>query len=383
MPTQERKRALGAARRIVVKVGTTTLTEGGRALSRSRIAALSEDLAMACRGGREAILVSSGAVVGGLECLGLKERPRSIPGKQAAAAVGQNHLMDLYTEAFGKCAIKVGQVLLTHADISDRGRFLNARATLLTLLRYKVLPIVNENDTVAVDEIKFGDNDNLAAAVAHLVGADLLVILTDTDGLYDRDPREHEGARLLATLTEMDKRRIPLPAKRQGAQGTGGVATKLSAAQKAARFGIPTVVANGSAPGILSRILAGEAVGTLCLPSTAVLSGRKSWIAYHLRPQGTIAVDAGARAAIEKRGKSLLPSGIVSVAGHFRAGDPVKIVGPGGEAFAHGLAGFSADELRKIRGAKSSEIAGILGVKAQEEAIHRDNLVVIATGERR
>ncbi|MFH1830635.1 MAG: glutamate 5-kinase, partial [Pseudomonadota bacterium] len=294
-----------------------------------------------------------------------------------AAAVGQNYLMDLYTKAFRRYGIKVGQVLLTHADISDRGRFLNARATLLMLLKHKIVPIINENDTVSVEEIKFGDNDALAAATTHLVEAELLVMLTDTDGIFDRDPRKDKNASLINTLTDVDKKRISSMAKSNGPLGTGGAFTKLKSAHKAARFGVPTVIANGSIPNVLSRILSGEEVGTLCMPSAEKLSCRKSWIAYHLNPLGTLSVDDGARSAVLEKGKSLLPSGIVNVEGNFRAGDPVRLMDHHQEVFAHGLCGYSSEDLKKIMGAKSSEIAGILGYKSQDEAIHRDNLVII------
>ncbi|MFA5811822.1 MAG: glutamate 5-kinase [bacterium] len=360
-----------------MKVGTATLTAGAHALSRKRISTLAREIANARLAGKEIVLVSSGAIVGGMEHLGLKEKPRNIPEKQAAAAVGQNHLMDLYTAAFKRHGVKVGQILLTHADMSDRGRFLNARATLLTLLRHKIVPIVNENDTVSVEEIKFGDNDALAAATAHLVGADMLIILTDTDGIFDKDPRNDKTARPIPILTEVDKKSISMMAKTRGPLGTGGVLTKLKAAHNAARFGVPTVIANGSAPSVLARILSGEEIGTLCLPSTERLSSRKSWIAYHLRPLGSVIVDGGALAAVKEKGKSLLPSGIIGVEGNFKAGDPVRLMDSHREVFAHGLAGYTSDELKKIKGAKSSEIAELLGYKSQDEAIHRDNLVII------
>jgi len=373
----ERIEHIRKSRRIVVKVGTKVLTGGSRRVSRRVIDRLAGDLCQIRKEGREVILVSSGAIAAGSERLRLKEYPRTIPGKQAAAAVGQCHLMDLYIEAFARRRVKVAQILLTHADFSDRARFLNARGATLTLLELGILPIVNENDTVSVEEIKFGDNDNLAALFTSLVGADLLVILSDIDGLYSADPRREREAKLIPFLT-MDQENAPSDrGYRDSPLGKGGIRSKLEAAGKAARFGVPVVIANGKKPGTLSRIMSGEDVGTLCLPQPGRLKSRKSWIAFHLKPSGALIVDAGAEAALKLKGKSLLPSGIIAVEGEFQIGNSVRISDEEGREFARGLVAYGSEEIKKIMGHKTSSIAKILGYKYYDEVIHRDDLVVI------
>jgi glutamate 5-kinase len=371
------RRALSRVRRLVVKVGSGLITAPGQGPDSKRIAALAADLAAVAGERREVALVSSGAIVTGMARLGLSARPRSIPEKQAAAAVGQSALMWHYEQGFKKHGIQVGQVLLTGQDIADRGRYLNARNTLLTLLEFDVLPIVNENDTVAVDEIKVGDNDNLAALVAHLIDADLLILLTDVDGLYSGDPRRDPTARrldIVAALTD-DIRRLVYDT--ETGVSVGGMSTKLEAAEKAGTSGIPMVIANGREPGVVGRILAGEDVGTYFQPRDDRLAARKRWIAFAVRPQGRLTVDAGAKKALTERGKSLLPSGLVDVSGEFQAGEVVALAeGDGGE-FARGLVNYAAAELRKIRGAKTADIERALGYKGIGEVIHRDNLVVL------
>ena len=371
------RRALSRVRRLVVKVGSGLITAPGQGPDSKRIAALAADLAAVARERREVALVSSGAIVTGMARLGLSARPRSIPEKQAAAAVGQSVLMWHYEQGFKKHGIQVGQVLLTGQDIADRGRYLNARNTLLTLLEFDVLPIVNENDTVAVDEIKVGDNDNLAALVAHLIDADLLILLTDVDGLYSGDPRRDPTARrldIVAALTD-DIRRLVYDT--ETGVSVGGMSTKLEAAEKAGTSGIPMVIASGREPGVVGRILAGEDVGTYFQPRDDRLAARKRWIAFAVRPQGRLTVDAGAKKALTERGKSLLPSGLVDVSGEFQAGEVVALAeGDGGE-FARGLVNYTAAELRKIRGAKTADIERALGYKGIGEVIHRDNLVVL------
>jgi len=371
------RRALSRVRRIAVKVGSGLITVPGQGLSGAVIARLAGELAALVRDHREVALVSSGAIATGMARLGLAARPRSIPEKQAAAAVGQSALMWHYEQAFKKHGIQVGQVLLTGQDISDRSRYLNARNTLLALLDFGVLPVVNENDTVAVDEIKVGDNDNLAALVAHLIDADLLVLLTDVDGLYTGDPRRDPTARRLETVEAVteDIQRLVYDATND--LSVGGMSTKLQAAQKANASGIPMVIASGREPGVLGRLIKGEAVGTYFQPRDDRLASRKRWIAFAVPPQGRLVVDAGARKALTERGKSLLPSGLAEVEGEFPAGAVVALAESDGQEFARGLVNYDADELRKIRGAKTKEIERTLGYKGFDEVIHRDNLVVL------
>ena len=324
------------------------------------------------------MLVSSGAIATGMARLGLVERPRSIPEKQAAAAVGQSALMWQYEAAFGRHRIPVGQVLLTAQDISDRARYLNAKNTLLALLKFDVMPIVNENDTVAVEEIKVGDNDNLSALVASLIDADLLVLLTDVDGLYTDDPTVNARARKLETVEAVTDEIARLARDRTGGVSVGGMVTKLQAARKAAAAGVPMIIASGRAPGVLRRILAGEPVGTYFAPKAARLTARKRWIAFAVPPQGKLTVDAGALQALTQHGKSLLPSGIIEVEGDFASGEVVTLLaGATGREFARGVVNFDADEVRQIRGAKTKEIEGRLGYRSFDEVIHRDNLVIL------
>jgi glutamate 5-kinase len=371
------RRQLGRVRRLVVKVGTGLITQPKVGPDPDRIAALAGDIA-AVREGREIVLVSSGAIATGMARLALAERPRTIPEKQAAAAVGQSALMWHYEHAFKRHGLPVGQVLLTAHDISDRARYLNARNTLLALLKFGVLPVVNENDTVAVEEIKVGDNDNLSALVASLIDADLLVVLTDVDGLYTSDPAKDPAATkldMVETITEEIERLVWDSA---GAGSVGGMATKLQAAQKAAAAGVPMVIASGRRQGVLGRILKGEPVGTYFAPKADRLAARKRWIAFAVAPQGRLTVDAGAQQALTQHGKSLLPSGVAKVEGDFAAGEVVALVGDGNDReFARGLVNFDAHELRRIQGAKTREIAERLGYKSFDEVIHRDNLVVM------
>ena len=371
------RRKLGRLRRIVVKVGTGLLTAPGAGLDPDRIAALARELAGVKRE-REVVLVSSGAIAAGVARLALGARQRSIPETQAAAAVGQSALMQQYEVAFKRHGIAVGQVLLTADDISDRARYLNARNTLLALLKLGVLPIVNENDTVAVEEIKVGDNDNLSALVASLIDADLLVLLTDVDGLYTSDPATDPGARRLETVEAVTDDIERLVWKGRGAGSVGGMVTKLQAAQKAAAAGVPMIIASGLASRVLDGILAGDAVGTYFAPKADRLAARKRWIAFAVPPQGRLTVDGGALEALTLRGKSLLPSGVVSVDGEFASGQVVAVVGAAdGREFARGLVNFDAAELRKIRGAKTRDIEARLGYKSFDEVIHRDNLVIL------
>jgi glutamate 5-kinase len=368
-------RSLPALRRIVVKVGSGLVAEPGAGPVPGRVRDLAADLAGVARR-LEVTLVSSGAIASGSARLGLRSRPRTIPEKQAAAAAGQVVLMWHYEQAFAPHGVRVAQVLLTQEDISHRARYLNARNTLLTLLGYRVLPIVNENDTVAVEEIKVGDNDNLAALVAYLVDADLLVLLSDTDGLYTGDPRRDPLARRIETVDAITPD-MERQAGAEGALGTGGMVTKLQAAQKAMAAGIPMIVADGRQCGVLPAILAGAPVGTYFRPRAERLTGRKRWIAFATPPQGALEVDAGARRALVEGGKSLLPSGLVKVEGEFVAGDAVGIRDPEGCEFARGIVNYDARELALLRGAKTRDIERLLGYRMGDEVIHRDNLVLL------
>jgi len=372
-------RELTRIRRLVVKVGSGLITAREAGLDPGRIGALADELAAVRHHGTEVALVSSGAVVAGMARLKLQVRPRSIPEKQAAAAVGQSALMEHYETAFARHGVTVAQILLTQADVSARARYLNARNTLTTLLGYGVVPIINENDTVAVEEIKFGDNDNLSALVAQLIDADLLVLLTDVDGLYTSDPSRDPQARKLDTVEAVTPEIERLVWSDADRVAVGGMATKLQAAQKAAASGVPMVIASGREPGTLARVLRGEPVGTYFPPRGDRLAARKRWIAFAVPPQGRLLVDAGARQALIERGKSLLPSGVVDIEGDFDAGEVVALCAADGDGkeFARGLVNFDAQELRTIRRAKTTEIESLLGYKSFDEVVHRDNLVVL------
>ncbi len=371
------RRALPKVKRLVVKVGSGLISAPGQGLLPDRIGALADELAALAKDGREVVVVSSGAIASGMARLGLTQRPRSIPEKQAAAAVGQSALMWHYEQAFARHGIRVAQVLVTQEDISARPRYLNARNTLQVLLRFRVVPVVNENDTVAVEEIKVGDNDNLAALVAHLVDADLLVILTDVDGLYTGDPRVDPEARRLETVDAVTEEIERLVWDADGQVSVGGMSTKLEAARKVTSSGIPMVIASGRVPGTLRRVLRGEPLGTYFVPRGDRLAGRKRWIAFAVPPQGRLTVDAGARSALVERGKSLLPSGVVEVEGEFHAGEVVSLSAADGKEFARGLTNYDAAELRKIQGAKTKDLEERLGYKSFDEVIHRDNLVLL------
>lgn len=370
------RRQLGRIKRLVVKVGSGLIT-GSDGPDPDRIAALAGDIA-AARERREVVLVTSGAIATGMARLALPARPRSMPDKQAAAAVGQSALMWQYEIAFKRHGVTVGQVLLTAHDVADRARYLNARNTLRALLRFGVLPIVNENDTVAVEEIKVGDNDNLSALVASLIDADLLVLLTDVDGLYTADPARDRTARRLETVEAVTEDVERLVWSTSSADSVGGMTTKLQAAQKAAAAGVPMVIGSGREPGVLGRLLRGEPVGTYFAPRADRLAARKRWIAFAVPPQGRLAVDAGAVQALTRQGKSLLPSGLVRVDGEFQAGDVVAVVGEAdGREFARGLVNFDAGECHRLRGANTRDIEARLGYKSFDEVIHRDNLVIL------
>ncbi len=380
-PPGSRQEWLGSPRRIVVKVGSGVLSRGGVGLHRETIQTLAISLARLQSQGVEVILVSSGAILAGMEALGLTERPRELPLKQAAAAVGQSHLMRAYEEAFQPCGRRVAQILLTQEDLRHRGRYLNARNTLFTLLDLQVLPVVNENDTVAVREIQFGDNDTLSALVAHLAQADLLVILTDTEGVFTADPHRDPTARRIPVVRPQDAITSFCAEDTGSTASIGGMTSKVRAARRAAVAGIPTVVASGRIPGTLEAILRAEEVGTLFIPSRSRMRSRKRWLAFASQPRGGIVVDAGAKAALVRGGKSLLSSGIRGTQKSFRAGDVVSLVDLTGQEFARGLANYGRDEVEKIKGLRSDEITGVLGVKPYDEVMHRDNLVILESLE--
>lgn len=373
-----RNEVLTQAKRIVVKIGSSLVSSREAGLEPDRIDRLAEDLAALRAAGRDVLVVSSGAIVSGIKKLSLKEYPKSLPVKQAAAAVGQSRLMWAYEKSFERLDIKVAQILLTHHDLADRRRFLNARHTLAALIEFQVIPIINENDTVAVDEIRVGDNDTLAAEVAHLVDADLLVILSDIDGLFTEDPRKNPSAELIpliAEITDDIERRAGISTT---FGSTGGMATKVRAAKKVGEYGVATLIVNGQTKGLLPHILLGNNPGgSLFLPKPRRMNSRKHWIGYTLRARGAISLDQGAVDALTKRGKSLLASGIVTVTGSFEAGDPISCLDPDGKEFAKGLVNCSSDTLIKIKGLKTAEIQQRLGPQEYEEVIHRDNLVIL------
>jgi glutamate 5-kinase len=372
-----RRKILGKGRRIVVKVGSSILASVEKGLRYEVFSHLTKEISDLKRQGYEIVLVSSGAIAAGMEKLGYKTRPLAITQKQATAAVGQTRLMNIYENYFSRYQQMVAQVLLTHDDLSHRHRFLNARNTLLTLLELGIIPIINENDTVVVDEIKVGDNDNLSALITNLVGADLLIILTDIEGLCDSDPRVNPNARCIPLVEDIDVDMKGIIGGTKSEMSVGGMISKIQAAQKASRFGIPTVVARGTRDGILHQILKGKEIGTLILSKGEALSSRKHWIAFNPKPKGDVIVDEGAKKAIVQKGKSLLPSGVIKVRGAFDRGDLVTCLGPRGKEFARGLVNYSATELEKIKGLRSDQIDSTLGYKYSDEVIHRDDLVVL------
>ncbi|MGE5554462.1 MAG: glutamate 5-kinase [Betaproteobacteria bacterium] len=366
-------------RRLVVKVGTSTVTHPTGKLNLSGLERVVRQVADVANAGCEVVVVTSGAVGAGLGRLGWSRRPATIPEKQAVAAVGQSLLMQIYEKLFGEYGLTIAQVLLTREDVADRRRYLNARTTLLTLLSYGVVPIINENDTVAVEELKFGDNDTLSALVAGLISADLLVILSDIDGLYTADPRRDPQARLIPRVEEVTAEVEALAGGAGTARGTGGMITKLAAARIATSCGVSMLIANAARPAVLQDALAGKEVGTW-FPARARLDSRKRWIAFNVPPAGQLVVDDGARKALAERGKSLLPSGLVRVVGEFEAGDAVAILDLDGTEFARGLTNYSSTDLERVKGLHSAEIAKVLGERFYEEVVHRDNLVLLSRG---
>jgi glutamate 5-kinase len=371
MPTTRLKNA----KRVVVKVGSNLLTAQSD-LNTSAIESISQQICVLLDMGLEVLLVSSGAMAAGLRKMGLKQRPDQIPQRQAVAAVGQSGLMHAYEKAFGRRDKKVAQILLTSEDLNNRERYLNARNALYALLAWKVVPIINENDTVKVDEIKLGDNDNLSAMIALLMDADFLINLTDIDGLYTKDPRTHPEAQLITEVTTFKKELEDYAGDIPGALGTGGMLSKIKAARKVTAAGVPMIIAKGDKPGILVRLFNGERHGTYFVPKEKKMARRKCWIAYTLKAKGSLVIDEGAARAIVLNGKSLLPGGITAVEGEFGVGAPVRFKDQRQQHLGIGLVNYSASEIRAIMGLRTSQIKERLGSKPYDEVIHRDNLVV-------
>lgn len=364
------------ARRIVVKVGSSLVTNEGRGLDEQAIGQWSQELAALAQQGRELIMVSSGAVAEGMKRLGWSRRPKEINELQAAAAVGQMGLVQMYESKLRACGIGSAQVLLTHADLADRERYLNARSTLLTLLQLGVVPVINENDTVVNDEIKFGDNDTLAALVANLVEADVLVILTDQQGLYTADPRRDSGATFVHLARAGDPQLETMAGGAGSGIGKGGMITKILAAKRAAGSGASTVIAWGREPRVLQRLCEGESIGTCLMANTPKSQARKRWMADHLQLRGYVQVDDGAVHKIVREGKSLLPVGMHAVEGDFSRGDVIAVRDIKGLEVARGLANYSSGEARKLCRKASADFETLLGYAAEPEMIHRDNLVL-------
>lgn len=366
--------------RVVVKIGSNIVAGQKHGLDEKRIRRIAGEIAAVREeSGVEVVIVSSGAIAAGMDKLGLKRKPRDIMHKQAAAAVGQSLLMWAYESAFSDQGIKTAQVLLTRDDLSDRKRYINSRNTVFALLSYGVIPVINENDTVATDEIMFGDNDELAALIAVFIGADTLIILSDVDGLHTADPRKSPKAKLIRTVKKITKEMERTAETNGSAVGTGGMYSKLLCAKKALRFGVSVNIINGKRAGLLKAALMGTPKGTVFVPEKECLSARKGWIAYGVRAKGKITIDDGAVNALIRRGKSLLPSGIVSTEGSFEIGDAVKCMDGKGRTVAKGLTNYSSGDIRRIKGKKTSEIEKTLGYKYSDEVLHRDNMVVLLT----
>jgi glutamate 5-kinase len=365
------------ARRIVVKVGSSLVTAEGRGLDHAALSRWAEQIAALTAQGKEVVLVSSGAIAEGIARLGWKKRPKAVNELQAAAAVGQMGLVQAYESIFRTHGLHAAQVLLTHEDLADRTRYLNARTTLRTLLELRVVPIINENDTVATDEIRLGDNDTLGALVTNLIEADCLIILTDQPGLYTADPRKNPQATLVMEAHAGDPELERMAGGAGSSVGTGGMLTKILAAKRGARSGAHTVICSGREEGVLLRLAEGEAIGTQLVARQAPLAARRQWLADHLQLRGGVVLDDGAVRALQEDGKSLLPVGVKGVTGEFERGEVVAVVDSEGREIARGLTNYSASEARRIAGKASSAIEAELGYMDEPELIHRDNLVVL------
>jgi glutamate 5-kinase len=368
---------LAQCRRIIVKVGSSLVTNQGEGLDTAAIGNWAQQIAALRQSGCEVVLVSSGAIAEGMQRLGWKTRPVAVHELQAAAAVGQMGLVQVYESCFREHSLHAAQVLLTHADLADRSRYLNARSTLRTLLALNVVPVINENDTVVTDEIKFGDNDTLGALVANLIEADALIILTDQQGLYTADPRRDTSATLVSEAHAGDEKLEAMAGGAGSHIGRGGMITKILAAKRAARSGAHTVIASGHESAVLQRLMQGESIGTLLLAQPQTQAARKQWLADHLQVGGQITLDAGAARALQSGGKSLLPIGVTGVAGEFERGAVVAILNENGSDIARGLINYSAAETRRIARHASHEIASILGYVDEPELVHRDNLALL------
>jgi len=372
-----RQEVIALAHTVVVKVGTNVLTGPDGTLDADRLQALADQVERVRRTGRKVALVSSGAIGAGLGRLGLTQRPRDLRHLQACAAVGQGFLMRAYQECLARHGTQTAQILLTAGDFDNRTRYLNARNTILTLFEWGCLPIINENDTVSVAEIRFGDNDHLAAMVTNLIQAPLLILLSVVDGLCAADPAVDPSAAVLATVPILDSQVQGLAGGSRSALGTGGMRSKLRAARLATAAGESVILANGTRPGVLDALFAGELVGTLFLPRGSTVPAWKRWLGYTAQPKGRLVVDAGARNAVQHQGRSLLAIGVVEVKGTFGKGDVVALCDPEGIEFARGLTNYTAADADRIRGLRTEEIADVLGGVPYEEVVHRDNLVVI------
>ncbi len=363
------------AMRLIVKLGSSVLTSGTRNLDRCFMQQLVSQIAQLHQQGHEIVVVTSGAQTAGRERLGFPVLDRSLPSRQMLAAVGQGRLMQLYSELFDAHDLVVGQVLLTRSDLNHRTRYLNARDTLLTLLDHRIVPVVNENDTTAVEEIRVGDNDNISALVANLLEADLLILLTDQPGMYTADPRRNRDASLIHQLERVDEAALAMAGGAGSSEGTGGMATKLQAARLASHSGVSTVIARGHEPNVLQRILQGENVGTRIPASTDRLQSRKRWLLAEI-PRGTLHIDAGAAHVLQRSGASLLPVGVTRVEQEFQRGEVLQVCGPDGNTIARGLSSYNSRDLRSLCGQRSGRISAILGYSYGDAVIHRNNLVL-------
>lgn len=372
------RRVVRSAQRWVVKIGSSLVTDGGKGIDPEAIARWAAQIASLRAEGREVILVSSGAIAEGMKRLGWATRPHEIHELQAAAAVGQMGLAQAYESGFSKWKLKTAQILLTHEDIADRTRYLNARSTINTLLQYGVVPIINENDTVVTDEIKLGDNDTLAALVTNLIEADVLVILTDQEGLFTADPRKDPSAALIDQGRAFDPALEAMAGGAGTGIGTGGMVTKVRAAQRAARSGAATLIASGREEEILPRLAAGDVVGSCLVADVAPIAAKKQWLADQLQLRGRLLLDAGAVKVLLDDGKSLLPIGVVGVEGEFERGDVVACLSPDGQEIARGLVNYGASDARRIARKPTADIEAILGFVEETELIHRDNLILLS-----
>lgn len=370
-----RKDLLRSVKRLVIKAGSGILT-GNNGLNRAVINNIVNDLCDLKKRGFEVIIVSSGAISSGLKKIGRAKRPGNVSEQQALAAVGQSSLMNAYEKAFHRHGSTVAQILITRDDLNNRRRYLNARNTIFTLLSWGVVPVINENDTVVIDEIKFGDNDNLSAMVANMTDSDLLINLTDIDGLYDGDPRINKNANLIPVIEKISDNIFEYASSMPGILGTGGMASKIIAAKKAVYKGIPVIIANGRRKNIIRAIINGENVGTLFIPHDANICCRKHWIAFSRAIKGEVIIDRGAVRALIDGGKSLLPSGITKVKGKFSRGDSIRLIDQTGSEVGIGMVDYNSEDLNRIKGLKSGKIISVLGYKHNNDVIHRDNLVI-------